>query len=186
MLPSLPTSRRQVCALVLAATAGLAAGCIKEKESLIIVSITAEIDLPDANQVDIVAGTTQRGFALTGLTRMVPVRRGIYVDAKTVGEVSVQVSLRAGTPCAIYSKSSTASVPSAGAPAPPDPAAKGPVLVARPGEPPPGEREHPVYTRWWFWTAIGVVVAGGVAAALLIPGGTTRPACFDTAPGSCK
>jgi tetratricopeptide (TPR) repeat protein len=25
---------------------------------------------------------------------------------------------------------------------------------------------HPIYTRWWFWTAIGVVVAGGVILAL--------------------
>src|SRR6266700_1025221 len=67
--------------------------------------------------------------------------------------------------------------PGAGAPAAPAPASGGPVLVARPGEPPPREPAHPVYTRWWFWTGIGVVVAGGVAAALLIPGGTTRPAC---------
>jgi tetratricopeptide (TPR) repeat protein len=38
---------------------------------------------------------------------------------------------------------------------------------------------HPIYTRWWFWTAIGVVVAGGVILALAAkhdpscPGGYT-------------
>jgi hypothetical protein len=38
---------------------------------------------------------------------------------------------------------------------------------------------HPIYTRWWFWTAIGVVVAGGLILALsakhdpTCPGGYT-------------
>jgi hypothetical protein len=42
-------------------------------------------------------------------------------------------------------------------------------------EPPPAQivtapvpEEPPVYKRWWFWTAVGVAVAGGVAAALLL------------------
>jgi hypothetical protein len=46
--------------------------------------------------------------------------------------------------------------------------------------------DHPVYTRWWFWTAIGVVVAGGVVAALLLPGGVSKPACFSSTPGACQ
>lgn len=49
-------------------------------------------------------------------------------------------------------------------------------IIIEPGEP-------PVYERWWFWTTIGVVVAGGVAggvaAAYLIEGppdeGTINP-----------
>jgi hypothetical protein len=52
-----------------------------------------------------------------------------------------------------------------------------PTLVATPGSRPPPEENHPIYTRWWFWTALGVVAAGGVAAALLIPGGVTKPTC---------
>ncbi|MFT3697834.1 MAG: hypothetical protein QM831_32135 [Kofleriaceae bacterium] len=36
--------------------------------------------------------------------------------------------------------------------------------VASPPPPPP--ESHPVYTRWWFWTAIGVVVAGGIAITI--------------------
>jgi hypothetical protein len=55
-------------------------------------------------------------------------------------------------------------------------------LVSQP--PPPGE-DAPIYTKWWFWTGIGVVVAGTVVAAILISqsGGTTRPEC--TASGGC-
>lgn len=68
---------------------------------------------------------------------------------------------------------------------PPDPTAGGPVLVARPDTAGATDESHPVYKRWWFWTAIGVVVAGGVAAALLIPGPTTRPSC-PLGAGACK
>lgn len=56
------------------------------------------------------------------------------------------------------------------------------MLVASPGSRPPPEESHPIYKRWWFWTALGVVAAGGVAAALLIPGGVTKPPC----PTECK
>ena len=52
-----------------------------------------------------------------------------------------------------------------------------PMLVATPGSRPPPEESHPFYKRWWFWTALGVVAAGGVAAALMIPGGVTKPTC---------
>ncbi len=63
-------------------------------------------------------------------------------------------------------------------PPPNDPSnASNPTLIATPGSRPPPEESHPVYTRWWFWTAIGVVAAGGVAAALLIPGGVSKPPC---------
>jgi len=45
------------------------------------------------------------------------------------------------------------------------------------------EKETPVYTRWWFWTGVGALVAGGVATALVLSSGTNRPACMVTA---CK
>ena len=36
----------------------------------------------------------------------------------------------------------------------------------------------PVYKKWWFWTGVGVLVAGGVVAAVaLSSGGAERPTC---------
>jgi hypothetical protein len=70
------------------------------------------------------------------------------------------------------------------APAPsyaPPPAAYAPppqgTLISQPGQAPPPSESSPFYTRWWFWTAVGVVVAGGVVAALVLSGGTTKPGC---------
>jgi tetratricopeptide (TPR) repeat protein len=38
----------------------------------------------------------------------------------------------------------------------------------------------PVYKRWWFWTGVGAVVAGGVVAAIVLSGPTTRtPGTLD-------
>jgi hypothetical protein len=65
------------------------------------------------------------------------------------------------------------------APAPSSPPGASLVAVA-PASP---AKETPVYTRWWFWTAAGALVAGGVATALVFSSGTNRPACTVTA---CK
>jgi hypothetical protein len=64
----------------------------------------------------------------------------------------------------------------------PAPAQGSPVLISASGGG-PREANHPVYTRWWFWTAIGVVAAGAVVAALVIPGAVTKPTCPV---GECK
>ncbi len=42
--------------------------------------------------------------------------------------------------------------------------------------PPPDPRRPPIYRRWWFWTAVGVAVLGGVALAFAA-GGPDMPAC---------
>jgi hypothetical protein len=31
--------------------------------------------------------------------------------------------------------------------------------------------DQPIYKKWWFWTGVGVVVAGGIVTAILL----TRP-----------
>jgi len=40
-------------------------------------------------------------------------------------------------------------------------------------------RSAPIYTRWWFWTGVAVVVAGGVTATVLAVSGTTAPQPAD-------
>ena len=45
-------------------------------------------------------------------------------------------------------------------PPPPPPTTSG-MLVA---QPPPPQAEAPIYTKWWFWTGIGVTAGGGGAA----------------------
>jgi hypothetical protein len=49
-------------------------------------------------------------------------------------------------------------------------------LVAQPA--PADNESHPIYTRWWFWTIVGVVLVGGtVAAVAASSGGTSKPSC---------
>jgi hypothetical protein len=55
----------------------------------------------------------------------------------------------------------------------------GGALVAQPA--PQQSSAGPVYTKWWFWTIIGVVVIGGVVTAVALSGGTSKPACPATA-----
>jgi tetratricopeptide (TPR) repeat protein len=64
--------------------------------------------------------------------------------------------------------------PPAAAPAPSQPAAN--VLVAS-SAPTGGETHHPVYKRWWFWTAIGAVVLGSVGLAFALNRGSSDPSC---------
>jgi WD40 repeat protein len=97
------------------ALALLAGACGKDKDSLVIVGITAPGELPSATSAEIAVGANHQTFALAGLSATTAVRRGLYVDSKTVGNVSVQATVLAGTPCLIYSKSGTVNIPSAGA-----------------------------------------------------------------------
>jgi hypothetical protein len=48
-------------------------------------------------------------------------------------------------------------------------------LVAKAG--PPADQSSPFYARWWFWTIVGVAVAGGAVAAIALTGGTSKPDC---------
>jgi len=48
-------------------------------------------------------------------------------------------------------------------------------LVAKAG--PPADQSSPFYARWWFWTIVGVAVAGGAVAAIAFTGGTNKPDC---------
>jgi tetratricopeptide (TPR) repeat protein len=75
---------------------------------------------------------------------------------------------REAAPKAAESSSETASSappPNLNAPAPTATASA--TLVAAPAGAQTGEQTEsgPVYTKWWFWTVIGVAIAGGVGAA---------------------
>ena len=59
------------------------------------------------------------------------------------------------------------------APQPPPPRIPAPPPAVAVAAPPPA---HPIYTRWWFWTGIGVVAAGaGVATYELTRAGSSPP-----------
>jgi hypothetical protein len=46
---------------------------------------------------------------------------------------------------------------------PPDP-----LGISQSAPPPEPQESRPVYKRWWFWTGIGAVVAGGVVTGVLL------------------
>ncbi len=49
--------------------------------------------------------------------------------------------------------------------------------------PPPNDSgAHPIYTRWWFWTAIGVVAAGAVITAVALSSGGSAGAWNNLPP----
>lgn len=50
----------------------------------------------------------------------------------------------------------------------------------------PAADERPVYKRWWFWSAVGVAVAGGTAAAFLLQPRTDMPLQGPLFPGLVK
>ena len=54
-----------------------------------------------------------------------------------------------------------------------------PLGISRADSPPEPEETPPVYKRWWFWTGVGVVVAGGVVTSVLLSSNSpaTRTAC---------
>jgi tetratricopeptide (TPR) repeat protein len=65
----------------------------------------------------------------------------------------------------------TAAIPPATAPS---------AIVSSP--PPSPAEEHPIYTRWWFWTGVGVVVVGAVVAGIALSSGGTTSTPWNNLP----
>jgi tetratricopeptide (TPR) repeat protein len=68
----------------------------------------------------------------------------------------------------------------------PPPPSEHPILISKDSPTSKSERSKPIYTKWWLWTIVGVVVAGGVVAAAVV---TTQPSgswtnAPDVGPGS--
>lgn len=57
------------------------------------------------------------------------------------------------------------------------PAAVTQAVLPTPHAPTPATQHESVLTRWWFWTAIGAVVAGGVAASVVLLSSDASPDC---------
>jgi len=54
-----------------------------------------------------------------------------------------------------------------------------PLGISQSSPPPEPQESPPVYKRWWFWTGIGAVVAGGVVTGVLLSkkSAATRSTC---------
>ncbi len=93
------------------------ASCIKEKDSLVIVGMTAETALAGPIQVHVTVGNVSQVFNLaSGLTATTPTQVGVYIDSKETGTLVVNATTQAGNPCVIYAATpaQTVRVPSAG------------------------------------------------------------------------
>jgi tetratricopeptide (TPR) repeat protein len=85
------------------------------------------------------------------------------------------------------------SVPIAPVPAPTEAPAAGPADSLTIGSPPadavilappaPEPGHTPVYRRWWFWTALGVVAAGAVVTGVVLASSSDKPYSGTLAPG---
>ncbi len=72
----------------------------------------------------------------------------------------------------------------------PAPAVAAPGLAAAPSggpavvisSPPASTEGHPVYTRWWFWTGVGVVIVGAVVAGIALSSGGTTSTPWNNLP----
>jgi hypothetical protein len=113
-----PVSMAMAMATAAAALAVAGASCIKEKDSLVIVAMTAEMDIPGPFQVHVTVGNVTQTFDLAaGLSAMTPTQRGVYLDSKETGNIVVTATAQAGmNPCVIYSAvpATTVKIPSAG------------------------------------------------------------------------
>ncbi len=89
-------------------------------------------------------------------------------DAKAV-EKKIKDLEEKGSAAAPAAGPASAGSPAAAVPLPSSAAAApspDPLQISQP--PPPAQESTPVYNRWWFWSGVGVVVAGGVVAAVLL------------------
>jgi hypothetical protein len=75
---------------------------------------------------------------------------------------------------AVTASPASAVPPSAAVATTPDP-----LGIAQSAPPPEPQESPPVYKRWWFWTGIGAVVAGGVVTGVLLSkkSAPKSPAC---------
>jgi hypothetical protein len=121
----------------------------------------------------------------TGKDKITPDERteieGYIKDMETLrdSQTAKPVEPVGGTPVTPLNNpsGSTTASPILAQPAPAPAAGSTSPVVLTTAPPSEGEPSHPIYTRWWFWAGVGAVVAGGVIAAVVLSGGSTRDAC---------
>ncbi len=100
-------------ALPLLAVLAGAAGCSKDKESLVIVSLTsADPDAAVLGTVALTVAGVTKSFPLSAGLSQTPVSYGVYVPSSATGMLPVSASAATGALC--FAGSTTANVPSAG------------------------------------------------------------------------
>ena len=86
----------------------------------------------------------------------------------------------AAPPPALVPVPAPAPAPEAAAPAPVAPIpTPGALDVAAQPAPEPVSEASPFYKTWWFWTGVGVVVAGAATTAILLSGRSSPGVCGD-------
>jgi hypothetical protein len=99
------------------------------------------------------------------------------LDHRAKPAVAVPVPVPNPAPDATISAATTvgSTIPTSAAPAP----TPEPLGIAQSGPTPEPAASPPVYKRWWFWTSVGVVVAGGVVTAIVLSSKSAAqsPAC---------
>lgn len=109
----------------------------------------------------------------------VTVRAKGYADTTRTVDIKAGDSLRENVTLVATARAPNTSPMALVAP-PPTTTEQTPSLVAQPGATEGEASDRPVYARWWFWTAIGAVAAGGIVAAVLLSRGHSS-SCDATA-----
>jgi hypothetical protein len=93
---------------LLAVLAGVAGGCSKEKESLVIVALTStDANAAMASAVALSVADVTQTFSLPAGLSQAPVRFGVYVPSSATGSLPVSAGAAGGGFC--FSGSTTAS-----------------------------------------------------------------------------
>jgi hypothetical protein len=117
------------------------------------------------------------------LVAMIGVTSGIAVAADAVPSAAANTAAGAAAPAGPDAPSPAPGAPPEAAPpssaplpaAPQPPAAAATVDLTAPQ--PAAPEKPPITSKWWFWTAIGAAVVGGVVAIYLVSRTPSPPGC---------
>lgn len=113
--------------------------------------------------------------AMIGVTSRIAVAADAPASAAT-NSAGGATPLAAPSPPAEAAPSSSAPPPAA-LPAAPQPPAPSAATVDLGAPQPDASRKPPVTSQWWFWSAIGAAVVGGIVAIYLVERTPSPPGC---------